>query len=92
MPRLDQFVAHPEWYVRMQAARHIGRMGRAEDAGRLEQLLADREWWVRYRAARALVRLPGLTPTALGAIRARQVDAYARDILGQALVESGSHR
>jgi HEAT repeat protein len=92
MPRLDEHVAHPAWYVRMQAARFIGRMGRAEDIGRLETLLADREWWVRYRAARALVRLPTLARAEIEGIRERQLDAFARDILGQALGESGSRQ
>ena len=92
MPRLDEFVAHSAWYIRMQAARFIGRMGRAEDVGRLEKLLADREWWVRYRAARALVRLPALTRAELDRIRERQLDAFARDILGQAIVEAGSRQ
>lgn len=92
MPRLDELVAHPAWYVRMQAARFIGRMGRAEDAGRLEKLLGDREWWVRYRAARALVRLPTLARAEIERIRERQVDAFARDILGQAIGEAGSRQ
>jgi hypothetical protein len=89
MPRLDELVAHPAWYVRMQAARFIGRMGRAEDVGRLEKLLGDREWWVRYRAARALVRLPALGRTEIERIRERQEDPFARDILGQAIGEAG---
>ena len=89
MPGIDRFVAHPAWYVRMQAARFIGRKGNARDIGRLEKLLVDREWWVRYRAARALVRLPALTRAEIERIRERQDDAFARDILGQALVEAG---
>lgn len=92
MPRLDELVAHPAWYIRMQAARFIGRMGRAEDVGRLEKLLGDREWWVRYRAARALVRLPALARADVERIRERQHDAFARDILGQAIGEAGSRQ
>jgi HEAT repeat protein len=92
MPRIEELVAHPAWYIRMQTARLIGRMGRAEDAGHLEKLLADREWWVRYRAARALTRLPTLEPAELERIRARQTDPYASDILEQAMVESGAGR
>ena len=92
MPLLDEYVAHPAWYVRMQAAWFIGRMGRAEDIGRLEKLLADREWWVRYRAARALVRLPTLAREEIERIRERQVDAFARDILGQAIGEAGTRQ
>ena len=89
---IDGFVAHPVWYIRMQAARLIGRMGRLEDVDRLENLLADPEWWVRYRAATALVHLPGLDQDGLERIRARQQDTYARDILDQAAAESGSDR
>jgi HEAT repeat protein len=73
----------------MQAAKLLGRMGRAEDAGRLEKLLADAEWWVRFRAAKALVHLPVLGPRDLEQIRMRLLDRYARDILGQVIAEAG---
>ena len=89
MPRIDELLAHPAWYVRMQAAKLLGRMGRTEDAGRLEKLLADKEWWVRYRAAKALVRLPGVTVADLEQIRLSLHDHYARDILDQAIAEAG---
>jgi HEAT repeat protein len=89
VPRTDEFLAHPTWYVRMQAAKLVGRMRRPEDAGRLEKLLADEEWWVRYRAAKALVRLPGVNASALEQIRQRLQDRYAKDILGQAIAEAG---
>jgi HEAT repeat protein len=90
VPGIDGFVSHPAWYVRMQAARVIGRMARTEDAERLEHLLSDSEWWVRYRAARALVRLPALGRAGIDRIRARQHDRYARDILDQAVAELGT--
>jgi HEAT repeat protein len=89
MTRFDEFVAHPVWYVRMQAAALLGRIGRPEDAGRLEKLLTDQEWWVRYRAAQALVRLPALRGAGLERIRARLRDPYALDALEQALAEAG---
>jgi FOG: HEAT repeat len=90
VPRIDELLAHPAWYVRMQAARFLGRMARREDAGRLEKLLSDEEWWVRYRAAKALVGLPGVTALELERIRLRLLDHYARDILGQAVAEAGA--
>ncbi len=90
VPSIDTFLTHPAWYVRMQAARLIGRMAHTQDADRLEQLLSDPEWWVRYRAARALVRLPGLGRAAIDRIRARQHDRYAGDILDQAIAELGA--
>jgi HEAT repeat protein len=89
IPRIDEFLAHPAWYVRMQAAKLVGRIRRPEDVSRLEKLLADEEWWVRYRAAKALVRLPGVDAPGLEQIRLRLHDRYARDILGQAMAEAG---
>lgn len=90
VPRIDELLAHPAWYVRMQAARLLGRMGRPEDAPRLERLLADEEWWVRFRAAKALVALPGLGAQSLEHIRMRLIDRYARDILGQVIAETST--
>jgi HEAT repeat protein len=90
VPRIDELLAHPAWYVRMQAAKLLGRVGRAEDAGRLEKLLGDEEWWVRFRAAKALVRLPGLGERNLEQIRMRLIDRYARDILRQVVAETGA--
>jgi HEAT repeat protein len=89
VPRIDELLAHPVWYVRMQAAKLLGRMGRKEDAGRLEKLLADEEWWVRYRAAKALVHLIGAKSAKIEQIRLRLHDRYAKDILGQAIAEAG---
>lgn len=86
--RLDEFLGHAVWYVRMQATALLGRMGRGEDAGRLEQRLSDKEWWVRYRAAKALVGLPTSTRSTLDQIRARLRDPYAYDVLGQAMAEA----
>jgi HEAT repeat protein len=90
VPRIDELLAHPAWYVRMQAAKLVGRMGRPEDAGRLERLLADTEWWVRYRAAKALVRLLGVNAAALAGIRRHLTDRYAQDILEQVIAEAGA--
>ncbi len=90
IPRIDELLAHPAWYVRMQAAKLVGRMGRTENAGRLEKLLADEEWWVRYRAAKALVRLPGMGASDLEQLRMRLDDRYARDILALAIAETGT--
>jgi HEAT repeat protein len=86
---LDECLAHPVWYVRMQAAALLGRMGRAEDTERLERLLTDEEWWVRYRAAKALVRLKALSRSDLERFQSRLRDPYAYDALEQALAEAG---
>lgn len=87
--RLDEFLHHPVWYVRMQAAALLGRVGHAGHVEQLEKCLSDEEWWVRYRAAKALVRLPALQPTDLDDIRSRLHDPYAYDVLEQAMAEAG---
>jgi HEAT repeat protein len=89
IPRIDELLTHPAWYVRMQAAKLVGRLGRPGDEGRLEKLLGDEEWWVRFRAAKALVRLPRISSADLEQIRLRAHDRFARDILGQAMAEAG---
>jgi HEAT repeat protein len=90
VPRLDDFAKHPAWYVRMQAARLMGKLGTREHVPRLERLLTDAEWWVRYRAARALVGLSALPREELECIRAGLSDPYAKDILEQVIAEAGA--
>lgn len=86
-PRLHELSRHSVSYVRMQAARLLGRTGRPEDRRRLEEMLSDEEWWVRYRAALALAGMLDIPSADLAAMRARQTDPYARDILEQAVSE-----
>lgn len=81
---------HSEWFVRVAAARALGRLGTADDAPRLTASLADRQWWVRYRAAQALCGLPAMDKPALEAIGARLTDRFARDMLRHALAERAS--
>ena len=83
-------LAHPDWQVRVQAARALGRIGERADAERLAALLGDREWWVRYRAAQALLELPALSRADLEALRASLTDRFAADMLSQAMAESGA--
>jgi hypothetical protein len=78
---------HPEWFVRVAAARALGRLGVADDAPHLIDRLADNSWWVRYRAAQALCGLPGADAAALEALVGRLPDQFARDILRHALAE-----
>ena len=88
-PRLAALTRHDAWFVRMQAAKVLGRVGGEEHLSLLEALLADREWWVRYRAAQAITALPFLGPNRLRRIRHRQTDHFAADILQQAFAEVG---
>lgn len=78
---------HPEWRVRMAAARAIGRVGNREELPALLLLLRDSVWWVRYHAAHGLIRLEGLAPHELDALREGARDSFAADMLGQALAE-----
>lgn len=54
-------LSHRTWYVRLQAASALGKVGVEEDETRLIALLDDEHWWVRYRAAEALSNLPWMT-------------------------------
>ncbi len=89
VPRIGELVEHEAWYVRMQAARLLGRIGQPHQVPMLERMLTDPEWWVRYRAAQSLVSLPFMGPGALRGLRRRQSDRYAGDMVGQAMAEAG---
>ena len=78
---------HPEWRVRLAAARALGRVGGRNEMPRLLELLTDPVWWVRYHSAQALTRLEGLEPFELETLRENARDAFAADMLGQALAE-----
>jgi len=83
-------LAHPDWQVRVLAAKALGRLGDHSDVERLAALLGDREWWVRYRAAQAIVELPWLGPDDLDALHASLTDRFAADIFAQVIAETRS--
>lgn len=89
VPRIAALTQHDAWFVRMQSAKVLGRVGQEEHLSLLESLLDDVEWWVRYRAAQAITSLPFLGPNQLRQIRDRQTDRYAADILQQSFAEVG---
>ena len=89
LPRLRWLAAHDVAFVRIQAARALGRLGEPEHVDLLTRMICDREWWVRYRAAQALVSLPFLGPNALRRMRDAEEDRYAADALEQAMAEAG---
>lgn len=80
---------HEDWHVRMAAARALGRVGGRNDLQVLLVLLRDPVWWVRYHAAQAVVRLHGLGEEDLEMLHHGMRDAYASDMLAQALAERG---
>jgi len=89
VPRIAALTQHEAWFVRMQSAKVLGRVGQQEHLSLLESLLDDKEWWVRYRAAQAISSLPFLGPNQLRQIRERQDDRFACDILQQSFAEVG---
>ncbi|MGI9270129.1 MAG: HEAT repeat domain-containing protein [Woeseiaceae bacterium] len=89
VPRIAALTRHETWFVRMQAANVLGRIGQQEHLALLESMLDDEEWWVRYRAAQAIASLPFLGPNELRKMRLRQSDPFAGDILQQAYAEVG---
>jgi HEAT repeat protein len=82
-----RLLAHPAWFVRVAAARAIGRFAGQDDVARLAAALADPSWWVRYRAAQALCSIPGMGSAELGALTARLTDRFAADMLRHVIAE-----
>lgn len=91
-PRLLEFarrgLGHATWYVRLQAAGALGRIGGRAEIENLTRMLADGEWWVRYRAAQAIAGMPGMGKDELDALRDAQTDRFARDILDHVIAEA----
>lgn len=87
--RARPLLSHPDWVVRVAAARALGRFGGREDVTRLSHALSDRAWWVRHRAAQALCGIPGVDADELRALRDRLTDRFAADALRQALHDRG---
>ena len=86
---IRQYTDHPSWFIRLQVARTLGRIGTWPDMDRLKELLKDESWWVRYRAAQSLTEMPFIEKEKLKQIMQEQSDRYARGILSQVLAEKG---
>lgn len=89
VPRIAALTQHDAWFVRMQAAKVLGRVGQQEHLSLLEAMLDDKEWWVRYRAAQSIASLPFLGPNQLRQLQRRQKDPFSVDILQQVFAEVG---
>lgn len=87
-PVVLTLVAHPDWRVRMHAAKALGRVGRRDDVAMLTSLLSDREWWVRYRTAQVMAGLPFLSADDLRRIAAESSDRFVGDMLRQVMAET----
>lgn len=84
-----RYMNHQSWFIRLQVARTLGRIGTWPDMDRLIELLKDQSWWVRYRAAQSLTEMPFIEKEKLKQIMHEQGDRYARGILSQVLAEKG---
>ena len=76
-----QYLTHPTWFIRVQVATALGKMGVEEDEARLIGLLGDSHWWVRYRAAEALSLLPSMTDDKLSTLVQTLPTTEARKVL-----------
>lgn len=81
------YTRHACWFVRLAAAKTLGRLAEPEDRRLLAHMLSDSNWWVRYRAAQSLAGLPFVTPTELHIIQKALTDRFAADILAQVIAE-----
>ena len=85
-PLARKFLRHSDWYVRVQAAHALGRVGDLSDVDGLTTLLADPQWWVRLRAAEAIATV-AKDVSAVERIRDEQKDRYAREVLTRVIAE-----
>ena len=89
LPFVRANLAHPNWVVRLQAARALGRIGSREDLPKLATLLGDPVWWVRYRTAQTLVQLVHGDAGVMSELRGQLSDRYALDMLEMVIAEKG---
>jgi HEAT repeat protein len=87
LPRMREFINHPNWHVRVQIASALGEMGEEKDLMLLIRLLSDSQWWVRYRAAQAISALPYVTTSHLEGMKSLLGDGFAIDMINQVLAE-----
>jgi len=84
---IRKHVSNPEWYIRLNVASTLGRIGTKDDIKILIKLMGDSEWWVRYRSAQALVEMPFIDNNELEKIYSQLDDRYARDMLKHVIAE-----
>jgi len=81
------YVNHPIWYLRMHAARALGKIGNEDDIPRLIELLSDSGWWVRYRSAQAIANIVSSNKDTIRNLRDQVNDEFGRDMLNQVIAE-----
>jgi len=85
-------LTHEAWYVRVQAATALGKLGSAEDEDRLIRLFHDDQWWVRYRAGEALMSLESMTEEKLTRLQESLTSPEAHEILAPILAKLRTRR
>jgi HEAT repeat protein len=81
LPMVRVYLTHPTWYIRVQAATALGKIGLEEDEARLIDLLGDAYWWVRYRAAEALSNLPSMTEAKMAELQATLPTIESQEVI-----------
>lgn len=92
LPMVRQHLTNEAWYVRVQAATAIGKLGTIEDEDRLIGLFNDEQWWVRYRAGEALVSLESMTEEKLMSLQESLTSPEAHEILAPILAKFRARR
>ena len=81
-------LADPVWFVRVHAARALGRLGQVDQASELVGLLGDPQWWVRTAAKESLQELgEQAAPAILPALKSD--DRFVRDGAAEVLQNIG---
>lgn len=91
-PLVRHHLTNEAWYVRVQAATALGKLGTIEDEERLISLFNDEQWWVRYRAGEALVSLESMTEEKLLTLQESLTTPEAHEILAPILAKFRSRR
>ena len=81
LPMVRVYLTHPTWFIRVQAATALGKIGLEEDEARLIDLLGDTYWWVRYRAAEALSNLPSMTEAKMAELQATLPTIESQEVI-----------
>lgn len=81
LPMVRVYLTHPTWYIRVQAATALGKIGLEEDEARVIGLLGDTHWWVRYRAAEALSKLPSMTEAKMVELQATLPTVESQEVI-----------
>ncbi|NGZ97969.1 MAG: hypothetical protein CV089_17910 [Nitrospira sp. WS110] len=92
LPFVRLHISHPAWYVRVQAATALGKLGTQNDEARLIALFEDEQWLVRYRAGEALATLHSMTEHKLELLQETLTTPEAQEILAPILAKFRAHR